>query len=276
MRTHSLRRTGKYLGAAALAAASLAALPSAAHADNEFSISSTLLQFGSVDVGQTSQIIVNITRVAPGSGALNVYGGAPFDSTNFNGSQNCQGVTLAQGQSCQFYYEFQPQSGDFLQSYTTLQVEALDNGGFTSWTINFEGNGVGEPAATTTTAGETSPGDTKPSTDDTAFPPSSCTNDPQPVETDKGGNPRSTLPPCEDREPLPCTTNPPPPATDEKGNPVDTKLPPCPVDLDSETATVSGLLPRTGGDNTEVVVIAALLVLLGGAVVAGTRRAATH
>lgn len=274
MRTHLLRRTGKYLTAAAVAAASLVALPTAAHADNEFSISTTLLQFGSVDVGQTSQIIVTLTRIAPGSGAVNAYGGAPFDSSNFGAAQNCQGVTLAQGESCQFYFTFTPQSGDFLQSYTTLQIEALDTGGFTSWTINFEGNGIGEPTAPTTTAGETSPGDTKP--DDTVFAPGACRDASQPVETDKDGNPRSTLPLCEDDEPLPCTTNPPPPATDEKGNPVDTKLPPCPVDLESATGTVTGLLPRTGGDSTEVVVMAALLVLLGGAVVAGTRRAATR
>lgn len=267
MRTHPLRRTGKYLSAVAVATMSLVALPTAAHADNEFTISATLVQFGSVDVGTTSEIIVTITRVAPGSGAVNLYGGAPFDSSNFGASQNCQGVTLSQGQSCPWYFTFSPQSGDFLQSYTTLQIEALDTGGFTSWTINFEGNGIGEPAATTTTTTGTSPGDT-------AFPPSACSDGSQPVETDRDGNTRKTLPPCEEREPLPCTTNPPPAATDEKGNPVDTKLPPCPPDLGSET--VSGLLPRTGGESTEVFVIAVLLVLLGGAVLAGTRRANTH
>jgi hypothetical protein len=72
-------------------------------------VSPLALDFGAVKVGATSpqmSVQVKNTSTSP-FGPINMFGGAP-PTTAFNASQNCQGVTLAGGASCQISYTFSP------------------------------------------------------------------------------------------------------------------------------------------------------------------------
>jgi hypothetical protein len=81
-------------------------VPASATGSNQFLISPTALDFGSVPVGTTSaQQTVTITNVSGSSLVMSGTGGAAGE---FGGSQNCQGKTLAAGASCQMFYAFTP------------------------------------------------------------------------------------------------------------------------------------------------------------------------
>ena len=75
--------------------------------DATFAVSPTKLSFNPTVVGTTSpQQVVTITNVSPGSITVSASGGtvvAPFGN-----SQDCQGASLAPGQTCHFSYTFAP------------------------------------------------------------------------------------------------------------------------------------------------------------------------
>jgi len=74
-------------------------------ADPRFRISSTALDFGDVPVGTSVQLQVDFTNVGLAPVMGNITGGA---AGAFGGAQNCQGVTLAVGASCQLFCQFTP------------------------------------------------------------------------------------------------------------------------------------------------------------------------
>ena len=68
------------------------------------------LDFGSVNTGDTATIPVVFVNLSSVPQSPSFAGGAPFDSANFGAFQNCAGVTLQPGASCEFTYEFHPLS----------------------------------------------------------------------------------------------------------------------------------------------------------------------
>ena len=84
------------------------AVPTAsAMATLQFLTTPTGLDFGEVQTGTTSpQQVTNITNVGTSPVVMSGAGGAP--GAPFNGAQNCQGVTLAPGASCQMFFTFTP------------------------------------------------------------------------------------------------------------------------------------------------------------------------
>lgn len=81
---------------------------------SRFSISPAALDFGQVDVGGSSAPqSVTITNLGPGPIVMDGTGGA---AGVFGGTQNCQGVTLAEGASCEMTYVFNPTTGGVAQA----------------------------------------------------------------------------------------------------------------------------------------------------------------
>ena len=78
------------------------------HAEFPLTVAPTDVSFPDTAVGDTSSMAVVVTNVSPTALTPNYAGGAPTDPTNFGGSQNCAGVSLGGGQSCQFTYTFTP------------------------------------------------------------------------------------------------------------------------------------------------------------------------
>ncbi len=98
-----------------------------------FLITPLSFDFGSVPVGTTSPgQTVTITNVSDGPQTLDLAGGA---AGVFGGFQNCQGRTLAPGESCQVTYEFTPAGAGATTDTTTLQVNGQ--------TVNFDFAGTG-------------------------------------------------------------------------------------------------------------------------------------
>jgi hypothetical protein len=74
----------------------------------EFLVSPTRFEFGKVQVGHTSlDQQVTVTNVSTTSVTVSMAGGAAGD---FGGFQDCQGKTLAPGDSCHITYQFTPPS----------------------------------------------------------------------------------------------------------------------------------------------------------------------
>ena len=73
-------------------------------------IATTGLDFGDVPVGvQSSTLNVAVTNVGLGPVVVDGAGGAP--GSPFHAEQDCQGNTLAPGESCQYSYRFTPTAG---------------------------------------------------------------------------------------------------------------------------------------------------------------------
>jgi hypothetical protein len=84
------------------------ALAAGASPTRRFGVSSRILDFGQIEVGALSAVQnVLVTNLGPGPITMDGTGG---DGGVFGGSQNCQGITLQQGQSCQMSYRFAPVS----------------------------------------------------------------------------------------------------------------------------------------------------------------------
>ncbi len=99
-----------------------------------FLISPVAFDFGDVSVGASSaDQIVTITNVSGAPQTLNLAGGA---AGVFGGAQNCQGKTLAPGESCQVSYTFSPTDYGETTESTSLSV----NGQLVA--ISFSGNGI--------------------------------------------------------------------------------------------------------------------------------------
>src|SRR5262249_3248334 len=91
-----------------------------------YSLSTTNLDFGAVAVGATKSLPIVITNTGDAAGSPNFSGGAPFDPTNFGGSQNCAGKTFAPGDSCMFTYEFHPTTPGAKSSSTTIGIDSTN------------------------------------------------------------------------------------------------------------------------------------------------------
>jgi len=124
----------RHVGAFVVACAACL-IPFAASAA-DFTVTPTNLVFGGVPAGATATIAVTITNTTAVSQTPNFSGGAPFDPVNFGGSQNCAGVPLAPGGSCQFTYQFHPTTLGAISSSTTIGINA-DN-----FPITMSGTGI--------------------------------------------------------------------------------------------------------------------------------------
>src|SRR5262245_56070480 len=93
-------------------------------ASGDFTVSPTTLSFPSTYVGSSSRLTVTITNASSTTQTPNFSGGAPNDPTNFGGSQNCAGVPLDPGASCQFTYTFEPASPGDHSSSTTIGIDS--------------------------------------------------------------------------------------------------------------------------------------------------------
>jgi hypothetical protein len=72
-----------------------------------FRVTPSGVDFGDITVGDTSPTsVVDVTNIGLTSVAMSGAGGAP--GGDFSGSQNCQGTTLARGESCQMSFTFSP------------------------------------------------------------------------------------------------------------------------------------------------------------------------
>ncbi|MBF9034056.1 choice-of-anchor D domain-containing protein [Rhodobacterales bacterium HKCCE2091] len=86
-------------------------------------VSPTSLGFGPAYLGETSaQQVVNITNVSYSSQTPSYAGGAPT-SGNFTASQNCAGVTLTPGASCQFFYALAPTETGLLTDSSNFTID---------------------------------------------------------------------------------------------------------------------------------------------------------
>ena len=101
-----------------------------------FTVAPTDVAFPDTAVGDTSSVPVVITNISSTSLTPNYAGGAPNDPTNFGGSQNCAGVALAGGQSCQFTYTFTPTAPGPWTSSTTIDIDSE------SFAISLHGTGT--------------------------------------------------------------------------------------------------------------------------------------
>src|SRR2546426_1185137 len=124
MKVAARRRAGVAAGAfvllAALAATGVLTSAPAKAAPGDFTVTPTTLSFPDTYVNATSSIAVVITNVSGVSQTPSYAGGAPADPTNFGGSQNCAGVTLAPNASCAFTYTFNPTTSGAKSSNTTI------------------------------------------------------------------------------------------------------------------------------------------------------------
>jgi Protein of unknown function (DUF3048) N-terminal domain/Protein of unknown function (DUF3048) C-terminal domain len=116
------------------------------HAEFPLTVAPTDLSFPATAVGDTTSMTVVVTNVSPTALTPNYAGGAPIDPTNFGGSQNCAGVSLAGGQSCQFTYTFTPSAPGPWSTSTTIDVDGQD------FAISLHGTGVDASNNTTTTS----------------------------------------------------------------------------------------------------------------------------
>jgi hypothetical protein len=88
-----------------MAAAASSAGPTV-NATNLFLITPRALAFGYVPMGSTTaEQTITVTNV---SSVSQVMSGAGGGAGVFGGAQNCEGTTLAPGQSCQMFYAFSP------------------------------------------------------------------------------------------------------------------------------------------------------------------------
>ena len=120
------------------------------HAEFPLTVAPTDVSFPDTAVGDTSSMAVVVTNVSPTALTPNYAGGAPTDPTNFGGSQNCAGVSLGGGQSCQFTYTFTPSALGPWSTSTTIDVDGQ------AFAISLHGTGVDASNTTTTTATTTS------------------------------------------------------------------------------------------------------------------------
>jgi Protein of unknown function (DUF3048) N-terminal domain/Protein of unknown function (DUF3048) C-terminal domain/Abnormal spindle-like microcephaly-assoc'd, ASPM-SPD-2-Hydin len=144
------------------------------HAEFPLTVAPTDVSFPDTTVGDTSSMAVVVTNVSPTALTPNYAGGAPTDPTNFGGSQNCAGVSLAGGQSCQFTYTFTPSAPGPWSTSTTIDVDGQN------FAISLHGTGVDESNTTTTEI----------TTSSTSTDPSNGTATPAP----SGGGALSTAP----------------------------------------------------------------------------------
>src|SRR5512146_2893075 len=111
--------------------------------DTQMTISTTSVDFGEVNVGNTASLAVTLTNSGSDSfGPINMFGGAP-PTAEFDASQNCQGQTLAPGGSCMVTYEFSPQSpGSFTDASNFTISETANQADGEDFSVSLAGVGV--------------------------------------------------------------------------------------------------------------------------------------
>ena len=137
-----------------------------------FTVTPTDVAFPDTAVGDTSSVPVVITNISSTSLTPNYAGGAPNDPTNFGGSQNCAGVALSGGQSCQFTYTFTPTAPGPWTSSTTIDVDSE------SFAISLHGTGTDSSTTTTTSSTSTTTSTTSPTTTTTTATSGSTSSTP--------------------------------------------------------------------------------------------------
>jgi hypothetical protein len=126
--------------------------------DTPIAISTTMIDFGQVVVGQTATVAVTLTNTGGSAfGPINTFGGEP-PTTEFTNSDNCQGETLAPGGSCMVTYTFTPSGpvhftdmSSFKISNTSNQADGED------FAVRLTGLGVTTTGATGDTVGLVDP-----------------------------------------------------------------------------------------------------------------------
>jgi hypothetical protein len=134
--TSHLSRAAVVFAAAALGTFGLAGAPASAKSSADlFYFSSRSVTFGSVLTGSASaQKAVTITNISSGSVVMSGIGGGA--SAPFSGLQNCQGRTLARGQTCQMFYTFSPTATG------AASTKAVGSWNGQSYSISLRGKGV--------------------------------------------------------------------------------------------------------------------------------------
>lgn len=91
--------------------------------DTDIAISALEINFGNVPNGNTAgPISVTLTNTGSAAfGPINIFGGAP-PTPAFNASQNCQGTTLAAGESCTVNYTFSPPASGYYSDFSRFTI----------------------------------------------------------------------------------------------------------------------------------------------------------
>lgn len=100
--------------------------PAAAAVDTDIAISTTAIDFGNVPIGVTAQVPVTLTNTGGDSFTPQMFGGAP-PTPEFNASQNCQGVPLPPGGSCQITYSFSPGAPGTYSDMSNFTISETDD-----------------------------------------------------------------------------------------------------------------------------------------------------
>jgi hypothetical protein len=109
----------------------------------EFLVTPTRLDFGNVQVGTTSaDQEVTVKNVGSGPVVVSMAGGAGGD---FGGFQDCQGKTLAVGDTCHITYQFTPPSAGPDSGSTSGSINGQ------SFAFDFRGTGLGPGSTPTST-----------------------------------------------------------------------------------------------------------------------------
>lgn len=114
---------------AAALVATLAATPVLA-VDTDMQISTSTIDFGTVNVGSTANAFLTLTNTGTDPfGPITMFGGAT-GSPEFGASQNCQDATLPAGEACRVNYSFTPSAqgpfsatSSFTLSETGIQAD---------------------------------------------------------------------------------------------------------------------------------------------------------
>ena len=144
-RTSILRRSRVPLTATGIVLVLLGILaPPAAAVDTDMAISTTAIDFGTVNVGATAQASVTLTNTGGDPfGPINMFGGAP-PTAEFNASQNCQATTLPAGGSCQVNYSFTPGApGQYSDSSSFTVSETANQADGEDFSVALTGRGAG-------------------------------------------------------------------------------------------------------------------------------------
>lgn len=179
-----------------VAAATVVIVPGTVGAvDTDMAIDTTSINFGEIDVGDTSPAMAATLTNTGGDpfGPINIFGGAP-PTAEFTASQNCQGVTLAPGGTCAVSYTFTPGSpGSFNDASQFTISETASQADGEDFSVSLSGIGVDPTATTTTTSSSTTTTTTSPTTTTTTAP--STATAPGPTAAAPGEDEPSTAAP---------------------------------------------------------------------------------